>query len=57
MTGQFAGMVGAFGNVGGILTVFSFVSTDMFFMTIAGTAAFVFLMVIIFSPCVRIVFA
>jgi len=50
MTGQFAGMVGAFGNVGGLafLTVFSFVSTDIFFMTIAGTAAFVFLMVIIF---------
>ncbi len=50
MTGQFAGMVGAFGNVGGLafLTVFSFVSTDLFFMTIAGTAAFVFLMVIIF---------
>jgi len=50
MTGQFAGMVGAFGNVGGLafLTVFSFVSTDIFFMTIAGTAVFVFLMVIIF---------
>ena len=50
MTGQFAGMVGAFGNVGGLafLTVFSFVSTDIFFMTIAGTAAFVFVMVIIF---------
>ncbi len=50
MTGQFAGMVGAYGNVGGLafLTVFSFVSTDIFFMTIAGTAAFVFLMVIVF---------
>ncbi len=50
MTGQFAGMVGAFGNVGGLafLTVFSFVSTDIFFMTISATAAFVFLMVIIF---------
>ncbi len=50
MTGQFAGMVGAFGNVGGLafLTVFSFVSTDLFFMTIAGTAAFVFLMVVLF---------
>ncbi|MCK5905451.1 MAG: MFS transporter, partial [Gammaproteobacteria bacterium] len=34
MTGQFAGMVGAFGNVGGLafLTVLSFVSTDIFFM-------------------------
>jgi len=32
MTGQFAGMVGAFGNVGGLafLTVFSFVSTVCF---------------------------
>ncbi len=50
MTGQFAGMVGAFGNVGGLafLTVFSFVSTNIFFMTIAGTAAFVFLMIILF---------
>ncbi|NOQ16454.1 MAG: MFS transporter, partial [Methyloprofundus sp.] len=50
MTGQFAGMVGAFGNVGGLafLTVFSFVSTDIFFMTIAGTAAFVFLLILIF---------
>lgn len=50
MTGQFAGMVGAFGNVGGLafLTVFSFVPSNIFFMTIAGTAAFVFLMIIIF---------
>ncbi len=50
MTGQFAGMVGAFGNIGGLafLTVFSFVSTDIFFMTIAGTAAFVFLLIVIF---------
>lgn len=50
MTGQFAGMVGAFGNVGGLafLTVLSFVSSDIFFMTIAATAVFVFLCVIIF---------
>jgi NNP family nitrate/nitrite transporter-like MFS transporter len=50
MTGQFAGMVGAFGNVGGLafLTVFSFVSTDVFFLTIAITAAFVFFMLLIF---------
>ena len=50
MTGQFAGMVGAFGNVGGLafLTVFSFVSTDIFFMTIAATAAFVFIVVHVF---------
>jgi NNP family nitrate/nitrite transporter-like MFS transporter len=50
MTGQFAGMVGAFGNVGGLafLTVLSFVSTDLFFMTIAATAVFVFVCVVIF---------
>lgn len=50
MTGQFAGMVGAFGNVGGLafLTVFSFVDTDIFFLTIAGTAILVFLIVLIF---------
>ena len=50
MTGQFAGMVGAFGNVGGLafLTVLSFVSPAIFFMCIAATGAFVFLCIIIF---------
>ncbi len=50
MTGQFAGMVGAFGNVGGLafLTVLSFVSTDLFFITISATAAFVFLAILFF---------
>ena len=50
MTGQFAGMVGAFGNVGGLafLTVLSFVSSDIFFMTIAATGAFVFIVVLFF---------
>ncbi len=50
MTGQFAGMVGAFGNVGGLafLTVLSFVDSNIFFMTIAATAAFVFVMVLVF---------
>ena len=50
MTGQFAGMVGAFGNVGGLafLTVLSFVSSDIFFMTIAATAVFVFICVVVF---------
>ncbi len=50
MTGQFAGMVGAFGNVGGLvfLTVLSFVPSNIFFLTIAGTAVFVFLCIIIF---------
>ncbi|MEE9423997.1 MAG: MFS transporter [Methylococcales bacterium] len=50
MTGQFAGMVGAFGNVGGLifLTVYSFVTSDLFFMTIAVTAVFVFICIIVF---------
>lgn len=50
MTGQFAGMVGAFGNVGGLvfLTVLSFVSSSIFFMTIAATAVFVFFCVVVF---------
>jgi len=40
MTGQIAGMVGAYGNVGAVLflTVLSFVATDVFFLTIAAAA-------------------
>jgi len=40
MTGQIAGMVGAYGNVGGVLflTLLSFVSPSMFFMVIAVVA-------------------
>jgi NNP family nitrate/nitrite transporter-like MFS transporter len=40
LTGQIAGMVGAYGNVGGVLflTVFSLVSTQWFFMTLAASA-------------------
>jgi NNP family nitrate/nitrite transporter-like MFS transporter len=43
MTGQIAGMVGAYGNVGGVtfLTVLSFVSPAIFFITIACTALLV----------------
>ena len=43
MTGQIAGMVGAYGNVGAVLflTVLSFVAPSVFFMTIAGGALFV----------------
>lgn len=39
-TGQIAGMVGAYGNVGAVtfLTVLSFVSAQVFFMVIAGAA-------------------
>lgn len=40
MTGQVAGMAGAYGNVGAVtfLTVLSFVSPQIFFITIAGAA-------------------
>ena len=40
MTGQIAGMVGAYGNIGGVLflTVLSFVSPAVFFSVIAGGA-------------------
>ena len=48
-TGQIAGMVGAYGNVGAVvfLTILSFVSTDIFFMVIAG-AAIVTMIAIVF---------
>ena len=47
MTGQIAGMTGAFGNVGGVtfLTVLSFVDSSQFFMVIAGAAVICLLMV------------
>jgi NNP family nitrate/nitrite transporter-like MFS transporter len=40
MTGQIAGMVGAYGNVGGVLflTILSFVSSSLFFIIIASVA-------------------
>jgi len=40
LTGQIAGMTGAYGNVGGVafLTVLSFASPQVFFLAIAGTA-------------------
>ncbi len=42
VTGQVAGMVGAYGNVGAVsfLTVLSFVSNQAFFLTISGCAVF-----------------
>ncbi len=45
MTGQIAGMAGAYGNVGAVcyLTVLSFVDYSTFFMVIAGSAALIFL--------------
>ena len=50
MTGQIAGMVGAYGNIGGVcfLMVFSFVSPSIFFMVIGGSAVFIFLVVAFF---------
>lgn len=47
MTGQIAGMAGAYGNVGAViyLTVLSFVDYSTFFMVIGASAAFVFLLV------------
>lgn len=44
MTGQIAGMAGAYGNVGGVLflTVLSFVSPAWFFVSIAGVSALAF---------------
>ncbi len=50
MTGQIAGMVGAFGNVGAVmfLTVNSLVSYDQFFMVIGITAACIFILILLF---------
>lgn len=50
MTGQIAGMAGAFGNVGAVifLTVNSLVSYDQFFMYIGIVSAFIFVLIIIF---------
>ncbi len=47
MTGQIAGMTGAYGNVGAVcyLTALSFVDSSTFFMIIAASAAFVFVAV------------
>jgi len=44
LTGQIAGMVGAYGNIGAVLflTVFSFVEPSVFFLTISGGIAFAF---------------
>ena len=50
MTGQVAGMTGAYGNVGGLvfLTVLSFVSPQIFFMVIGGVAGVVLLCLFVF---------
>ena len=51
MTGQIAGMAGAYGNVGGVifLTILSFVSSQAFFMFIAGAGAIVLFAIILFA--------
>ncbi len=48
LTGQIAGMAGAFGNVGGVafLTVLSFVTASKFFLVIGGAAALAWIVVI-----------
>ena len=50
LTGQIAGMTGAYGNVGAVsfLTVLSFVSPQIFFLVIAGAAIFTLLAVFFF---------
>ena len=48
MTGQIAGMTGAFGNVGAVtyLTILSFVDYSTFFQLIAASAGIIFLLVL-----------
>ncbi len=48
LTGQIAGMAGAYGNVGGVtfLTILSFVSPSTFFIVIAASAALVFVLTV-----------
>jgi NNP family nitrate/nitrite transporter-like MFS transporter len=50
MTGQIAGMAGAFGNVGAVvyLVIYSLVDAQTFFYILAGGAAFSFLYCVIF---------
>ena len=49
MTGQIAGMAGAYGNIGGVifLTILSLVSTQAFFMFIASAGAIVLFAILI----------
>ncbi len=50
LTGQIAGMAGAFGNVGGVvfLTVLATTNPPVFFMTIGATAAVVLVLIALF---------
>ena len=47
MTGQIAGMTGAYGNIGGVtfLTIYSFVDASTFFAIIAASSILVLLVV------------
>ena len=50
LTGQIAGMAGAYGNVGAVtfLTILSFVATDVFFIVISVFAFSVFILIALF---------
>lgn len=50
LTGQIAGMTGAYGNVGGVafLTVLAMISSQTFFLTIGATAAVVLAVILLF---------
>ena len=50
LTGQIAGMTGAYGNVGAVtfLTVLSFVETELFFLLIATTAVVTLVVILLF---------
>lgn len=50
MTGQISGMVGAYGNIGGVclLTLYSFVSTEIFFLFIGGSSIVLMILIFIF---------
>ncbi|MDH5471947.1 MAG: NarK family nitrate/nitrite MFS transporter [Gammaproteobacteria bacterium] len=50
MTGQIAGMAGAYGNVGAVsfLTIYSFVDPATFFLVIACAAVFTFIVIALF---------
>lgn len=50
LTGQIAGMAGAYGNVGGVtfLTVYSFVEPSVFFLVIASAAVLTFIIIALF---------
>lgn len=50
MTGQISGMVGAYGNIGGVclLTLYSFVSAEIFFIFIAASSLLLMVLIFIF---------